>query len=127
VYGTIGKPYLSPHYKNFDEVLNKEVGTGNQMIDDVTELFDIWLVRKLNGQNYNHPTEKPVTLHDKPIKRCTNVGGKVLSLFGGSGSDLIACHQLKRICYMVELDPVFVDLIIRRYEKLTGATAVKIN
>lgn len=127
VYGTIGKPYLSPHYKNFDEVLNKEVGTGNQMIDDVTEMFDIWLVRKLNGQNYNHPTEKPVTLHDKPIKRCTNVGGKVLSLFGGSGGDLIACHQLKRICYMVELDPVFVDLIIRRYEKLTGEKVVKID
>ena len=127
VYGTVGKVYLSPHYRNFDEVLNKEVGTGNQMIDDVTELFDIWLVKRLNGQDYNHPTEKPVTLHDKPIKRCTKVGDTVLSMFGGSGGDLIACHQLKRVCYMVELDSVFVDLIIKRYERLTGDKAVKIS
>jgi DNA modification methylase len=127
VYGTVGKPYLSPHYKNFDEVLNKEVGTGNQMIDDVTELFDIWLVKRLDSQSYNHPTEKPVTLHDKPLKRCTKVGDAVLSLFGGSGGDLIACHQLKRVCYMVEQDPVFVDLIIRRYERLTGEKVTKLN
>jgi DNA modification methylase len=127
VYGTVGKPYLSPHYKNFDEVLNKEVGTGNQMIEDVTELFDIWLVKRLDGQSYNHPTEKPVTLHDKPLKRCTKVGDAVLSLFGGSGGDLIACHQLKRVCYMVEQDPVFVDLIIRRYERLTGEKVTKLN
>lgn len=127
VYGTIGKPYLSPHHHNFDEVLNKDVGTGNQMIDDVTDLFDIWLVKRLNGQDYDHPTEKPITLHDKPIKRCTKVGDKVLSLFGGSGGDLVACHQLKRVCYMVELDPVFVDLIIKRYEALTGEKAIKLN
>ncbi len=127
VYGTTGRPYLSPHYKNFDEVLNKEIHSGNQMIDDVTELFDVWLVKRLNGLNYNHPTEKPVTLHDKPIKRCTRVGDIVLSLFGGSGGDLIACHQLKRSSYMSEVDPIFVDLIIRRYEKLTGEKAIKLE
>ena len=97
------------------------------MVEDVTELFDVWLVKRLNGQDYNHPTEKPVTLHDKPLKRCTKVGDAVLSLFGGSGGDLIACHQLKRVCYMVEHDPVFVDLIIRRYEMLTGEKVIKLN
>lgn len=126
VYGTIGKPYLSPYHKNFDEVLNKEVGTGNQMIEDVTDMFDIWLVKRLDGQSYDHPTEKPVTLHHKPFKRCTKIGDNILSLFGGSGGDLIAAEQLNRVCFMVELDPVFVDLIIRRYEKLTGNKAVRI-
>jgi DNA modification methylase len=127
VYGTVGSPYLSPYYRNFDEVLNKEVGTGSQMIEDVTDMFDVWLEKRISGQNYEHPTEKPITLHDKPIKRCTKVGDPILSLFGGSGGELIASEQLKRVCYMVELDPVFVDLIIRRYERATGNKAVKIN
>jgi DNA modification methylase len=127
VYGTVGNPYLSPYYRNFDEVLNKEVGTGSQMIEDVTDMFDVWLEKRISGQNYEHPTEKPITLHDKPIKRCTKVGDPILSLFGGSGGELIASEQLKRVCYMVELDPVFVDLIIRRYERATGNKAVKIN
>lgn len=127
VYGTIGSPYLSPYHKNFDEVLNKEVGTGNQMIEDVEEMFDIWLEKRIPGAEYEHPTEKPVTLHDKPIKRCTKIGDNILSLFGGSGGELIASEQLKRKCYMVELDPVFVDLIIRRYESATGNTAIKLN
>lgn len=126
VYGTIGKPYLSPYHRNFDEVLNKEVGTGSQMIEDVTDMFDIWLVKRLDGQSYEHPTEKPVTLHHKPFKRCTKIGENILSLFGGSGGDLIAANQLDRVCYMVELDPVFVDLIIRRYEKATSDKAVKL-
>lgn len=126
VYGTIGKPYLSPHYRNYDEVLNKDVGTGLEMIENVSDMFDIWLEKRLPGAEYEHPTEKPVTLHDKPIKRCTKLGDNILSLFGGSGGELVASEQLGRICYMVELDPVFVDLIIRRYEKATGNKAIKL-
>lgn len=126
VYGTRKKPYLSPHHTNFDEVLNKEIGTGHQMIEQFLEMIDVWAIKRLSGSSYEHPTEKPVTLHDKPIKRCTKVGDNILSLFGGSGGELIAAHQLKRNCFMVEMDPVFVDLIIRRYEHLTGEKAVKI-
>lgn len=127
VYGTIGKPYLSPHHRNYDEVLNKDVGTGLEMVENVSDMFDIWLEKRLPGSEYEHPTEKPVTLHDKPIKRCTKLGDNILSLFGGSGGELIASEQLGRVCYMIELDPVFVDLIIRRYEKATGVKVVKLN
>jgi DNA modification methylase len=127
VYGTRKKPYLSPHYTNFDEVLNKEIGTGHQMIEQFLEMIDVWAVKRLAGNEYEHPTEKPVTLHDKPFKRCTKVGDTILSLFGGSGGDLIAAHQLKRVCYMVEMDPVFVDLIITRYERLTGEKAIRLS
>ncbi len=126
VYGTRGKPYLSPNHHNFDEVLNKEIGTGNQMIEDFFDMFDVWAVKRLAGNQYEHPTQKPITLHDKPIRRCTKVGDNILSLFGGSGGELLAAHQLKRTCFMVEMDPVFVDLIIRRYESFTGDKAHKI-
>lgn len=127
VYGLRGKPYLSPNHHNFDEVLNKEIGTGNEMIENFMDMIDVWAVRRLAGNEYTHPTEKPVTLHDKPIRRCTKVGDNVLSLFGGSGGELIAAEQLKRKCFMVEIDPVFVDLIIKRYESFTGHKAKKIG
>lgn len=125
VYGTIGKPYLSSNHTNYDEVLNKDIGTGVEMIENFLEMVNVWAVQRLGGNAYEHPTEKPVTLHDKPIKRCTKIGGNILSLFGGSGGELIAAHQLKRKCFMVEIEPVFVDLIIRRWEALTGEKAVK--
>ena len=127
VYGLRGKPYLSPNHRNFDEVMNKEIGTGNEMIEQFMEMVNVWAVRRLDGRSYQHPTQKPLTLHDKPIKRCTKVGDNILSLFGGSGGDLIAADQLKRNCFMVEIDPVFVDLIIKRYEKHSGNRARKIN
>lgn len=127
VYGTIGKPYLSLDHTNYDEVVNKEIGTGLNMLENVNHMYDVWLEKRLDGQSYEHPTEKPITLHDKPIKRCTKVGDNLLSLFGGSGGELIACEQLGRNCFMIEIDPVFIDLIIRRYEKYSGKKVVKLN
>lgn len=126
VYGVRGKPYLSPNHHNFDEVLNKEIGTGNQMIEQFMDMFDVWAVKRLAGNKYEHPTQKPITLHDKPIRRCTKVGDNILSLFGGSGGELLAAHQLKRNCFMVEMDPIFVDLIIKRYESFSREKAKKI-
>ena len=75
---------------------------------------------------YEHPTQKPPTLSEKPLKRCTKVGDIVLDLFGGSGSTLIACDQLKRTALLLEHEPIFIDLIIKRYEKLTNTKAIKI-
>lgn len=126
VYGLRGNPYLSPNHKNFDEVLNKDTGTGHALIENFLDMIDVWAVKRLAGNSYQHPTQKPVTLHDKPIRRCTKVGDNILSLFGGSGGELIAAHQLKRNCFMVEMDPVFVDLIIKRFETYTGIKARKI-
>jgi len=126
VYGVRGKPYLSPNHQNFDEVLNRDIGTGGAMIENVMEMFNVWAVQRLSGNQYEHPTQKPITLHDKPIRRCTKVGDNILSLFGGSGGELLAAHQLKRTCYMVEMDPVFVDLIIKRFETYTGLKARKV-
>lgn len=127
VYGTRGKPYLSVKQTNYDEVLNKDIGTGSEMIQNFMDMIDVWAIQRLSGNSYEHPTQKPITLHDKPIRRCTKINDNILSLFGGSGGELLAAHQLKRNCFMVEMDPVFVDLIIKRFEKLTGIKAKKIS
>lgn len=127
VYGTIGKPYLSATTLNISEILNKEISSGNQGVQDMYDLLDLWIVKRLNGSEYEHPTQKPPALHEKALRRCTKLGDVILDLFGGSGSLLIACEQLKRSAYLVEREPTFVDLIIRRYEKLTGQKAKKLN
>ncbi len=71
-----------------------------------------------------HPTMKPVALCSKAIENSSKAGDIVLDLFGGSGSTLIACEQLNRTCYMMELDPIYCDVIIKRWENFTGQKAV---
>lgn len=70
-----------------------------------------------------HPTMKPVKLMGYMIRNSSRQGEKVLDLFGGSGSTLVACEQLGRTCYMMEYDPKYVDVIIERWETLTGQKA----
>lgn len=78
-------------------------------------------------KNDIHPTMKPIKLLAKLISNSSNKGDIVLDLFGGSGSTLMACEQLDRICYTSELDPRYVDVIIERYESFTGKKAVLLN
>lgn len=74
-----------------------------------------------------HTTPKPIGFICKALENSSKKNEKVLDLFGGSGSTLIACEQLDRICYMMELDPKYCDVIIKRWETLTGEKAVLIN
>ena len=84
----------------------------------------IWEIDK-DGKNKLHPTQKPVALATKAI---SNHNSKtVLDLFGGSGATLIAAEQLNRICYMMELDPKYCDVIVTRWENLTGLKAELLN
>ncbi|MFA6270410.1 MAG: DNA methyltransferase [Candidatus Paceibacterota bacterium] len=126
IYGTRGTPSLNPALKNLSEVLNKEVNSIG-LYDDLMSIVQLWLVKRDNSADYEHPTQKPITLNEKPIKRCSAPGEIILDLFGGSGSTLIAAEQLKRRAFLVELDPTFCDLIIRRYEHFTGNHAKKLN
>lgn len=127
VYGVRGKPYLTKGIDNLNEVFNKELTTGNRLIDDILDLLNIWLVKRMAGQDYQHATAKPPTLHEKAIRRCTRPGDLILDSFGGSGSTLIAAEQLKRRSFLVELEPIFCDLILNRYENLTHTKAKKLN
>lgn len=127
IYGTVGQPSISEYPKNLNEIMNKEIGSGNRTIDDILDLLNIWLVKRLPGNEYTHPTEKSPTLHEKAIRRCTKVGDTVLDLFAGSGSTMCSCEQLKRRCLMVEVEPIFCDLIVTRYKMLTGKEVEYVN
>jgi DNA modification methylase len=126
-YGSIGRPFLSPLSTKTSEILNKEIGTGNRTIDDITDAINIWLAKRDAGILYNHSTQKPLDLYEKPLRRCTKPGDVVLDIYGGSGSLLLAADQLKRICYMSEINPIFCQLIINRYEKYANTKAKKLN
>lgn len=79
-----------------------------------------------DARNRVHPTQKPVTLLADIINQWGKNADIIVDLYGGSGSTLIACEQLDRKCYMMELDPHYVEVIIRRWEKFTGQKAVKL-
>lgn len=78
------------------------------------------------AKSEEHPTMKPVKLISYLIRNSSRKGELVLDIFGGSGTTMIACEQLGRRCYMMELDPKYCDVIIKRWEGLTGQKAIKI-
>lgn len=80
-----------------------------------------------DAQHRVHPTQKPVSLLADILNQWGSDCNVIVDLYGGSGSTLIACEQLHRICYMMELDPKYCDVIIKRWEEFTGKKAVKIN
>ncbi len=127
VYGTQGKPYLSEKVKNLNEILNKEMTTGNRLTEDILDQLNIWLVKRLPGSEYEHPTQKPPTLHEKALRRCTRPGDAVLDLTAGSGSILSACEQLKRTAYVCEMEPIFCQLIINRFKTISNEKIKKLN
>lgn len=120
VYGTKGSPYLSELVKNLNEIQNKELGTGNQLLEEISNL---WATKRLPSNQMEHPTSKNPDLHHKFIMRCTKPGDIIFDAFSGSASTMICAEQLGRIVYSLEIEPVFCDLAIRRYEKLTGRKA----
>lgn len=84
-------------------------------------------MEKQDNKKRLHPTQKPLELCNWFITRYSKDSSNILDLFGGSGSTLIACEQLNRKCYMMELDPKYIDVIINRWEQFTGKKAVKLN
>lgn len=87
---------------------------------------DVWDFERPT-KSEEHPTMKPVPLVAKAIMNSSKKGNNVLDLFGGSGTTLIACEQTERRCFMSELDPHYCDVIIQRWENLTGEKAVLLN
>lgn len=84
---------------------------------------DVWEISRDNTSEYAHPTQKPVELPARAIKNSSNQEDIVLDLFGGSGSTLLAAEQTQRRCFMMELDPQYCQVIINRWEDLTGKKA----
>jgi hypothetical protein len=84
---------------------------------------DIWAVKKVTSSNMVHLTEKPVELAVRAIQYSSLAGQNVLDLFGGSGSTLIAAEQTDRKAYLMEIDPLYADVIVQRWEGFTGKKA----
>ena len=83
-----------------------------------------WTIPKLNGKS-GHPTEKPVAVPEHAIAHSSKIGQTVLDLFGGSGSTLIACEKTNRQARLMELDPRYCDVIIKRWQEFTGKQATQ--
>ena len=88
---------------------------------------NVWRISKDNVMEYVHPTQKPLALAATGIKNSSAPNDIVLDLLGGSGSTMMAAEQLDRRCYMMEYDPHYCDVIIARWEKLTGQKAERIS
>jgi DNA modification methylase len=86
---------------------------------------DLWSIKKVNPQSMIHLTEKPVELAGRALHYSSKPGENVLELFGGSGSTLIAAEQTGRKAYLMELDPLYCDVIVQRWEQFTGQKAVR--
>jgi len=88
---------------------------------------DVWEVKKINPQAMEHLTQKPVELAVRAMQYSSLAGENVLDLFGGSGSTLIAAEQTGRRAFLMELDPLYVDLIVDRYQRFSGQPAVLVR
>ena len=125
-----GKEYAA-FKKEYDELKKEWYATRAYFDNTHDNMNDVWHFartsqkeRELTG---GHATPKPIELCSRGIKSSSQKGEIVLDVFGGSGSTMMACEQLHRKCFMMEYEPHYCDVIIARWEKLTGKTAEKIN
>jgi len=97
-------------------------GAGHQFYGPNNAL-DLWEVKKINPQSMVHLTEKPVELSTRAMSYSSRPGENILDLFGGSGSTLIAAEQAGRRAFLMELDALYCDVIVTRWEQFTGKKA----
>ena len=88
---------------------------------------DVWPIKKVNPQSMIHLTEKPVELAARAMEYSSKPGENVLDLFGGSGSTLIAAEQTGRKAFLMELDALYCDVIVSRYEQFSGRKAERVG
>jgi len=100
-----------------------KLGAGHEFFGP-NNAVDLWQVRKVTPQLMSHLTEKPVELASRAILYSSRRGENVLDLFGGSGSTLIGCEETQRRAYLLEIDPLYADIIIMRWQRLTGQAAM---
>jgi DNA modification methylase len=101
-------------------------GAGHQFFG-AANIPDLWEVKKIPPQSMIHLTEKPVELAMRAIQYSSRPGENVLEIFGGSGSTLIACEQTGRNCFVMEIDQLYCDVIVKRWEEFTGRKAVRLT
>jgi DNA modification methylase len=108
--------YKEKNIKNYSDVVMLDKNT-------FAEQLDVWYEKRDNTAKYVHPTQKPVRLAERALKKNSKSKDIVVDGFGGSGSTLIACEQMNRPCYVMEFDPKYCDVIVRRWELFTNQKA----
>ena len=114
--------------KEYDELKKEYYATRAWFNNTHDNMNNVWHFDRAGKEEREsaggHATPKPIALCSRAIKSSSREEEIVLDLFGGSGSTLIACEQLNRICYMMEIAPVYCDVIVKRWENFTGQRAV---
>lgn len=117
--------------KDYEEIKKEYYSTRAYFDNTHDTMTDVWAMGRISHEEKQeargHATPKPIALCSRAIKSSSREGETVLDVFGGSGSTLIACEQLDRKCYAMELEPKYIDVIIKRWEQFTGEKAIKIN
>ena len=101
------------HYSN--KKLNKFRDVFDLDMRSFAEQLDVWYQKRDNTNHYLHPTQKPVRLAERALKKNSEINDIIIDAFGGSGSTLIGCEQLTRICYLIELDHKCCDVMVKRW------------
>jgi DNA modification methylase len=117
-FGAIGAQYKSKHEPCIYAFKKGKAPFWNGPNNEVT----VWDVKR-HSKNEFHPTQKPVDLPVRALENSSKGGDIILDLFGGSGSTLIACEKQNRHARLMELDPKYCDVIVKRWEEFTGKTA----
>jgi len=99
-------------------------GAGHQFFGP-NNVTDVWQVKKVSPQTMVHLTQKPVELATRALEYSSRAGERVLDLFGGSGTTLMGCEQLGRVACLMEIDALYCDVIVTRWEQFTGKKAVR--
>ena len=117
--------------REYDDIKREYYSTRAYFDNTHDNMNNVWHFERTNGaereQTGGHATPKPIALCSRAIMSSSRENESVLDVFGGSGSTLIACEQLDRKCYMMELDPKYCDVILQRWENLTGKKAELLN
>jgi DNA modification methylase len=101
-------------------------GAAHYFSPEINNATDVWSIKKVNPQSMVHLTEKPVELAVRAMTYSSKPGENVLDLFGGSGSTLIGAEQTGRHAYLMELDELYCDVIVKRWEEFTGKKGERI-
>jgi len=118
--GLAGKDFLANHEWCF---YGWREGAAHWFNAEITSATDVWSVKKVPPQSKVHLTEKPVELAVRAMTYSSKPGENVLDLFGGSGSTLIAAEKTGRRAFLMEIDPLYCDVIVKRWEEFTGSKA----
>lgn len=119
-YFGLGTYYRTKHEIILFGVKGDKLNVWNAAHDEM----DVWDINREKTNNYQHPTQKPVTVPERAIKNSSQQANIIVDLFLGSGSTLIACEKINRKCMGMELDPKYCDVIIKRWQDYTGESAV---